>query len=95
MASQGVATVDFGAFPGGPEASITVTGQTGILSTSQVEAWVRCEPAGTTDHSMDEHFVENLEVRAGNINPGVGFDIRVYCTLGTTYGQFSINWVWA
>lgn len=101
--ATGTATLDFGAFvapvPSGAtyghpktEAVVTVTGQTGILATSLVEAWIRCEPAGTTDHSMDEHRIENIKVMAGNIVAGDRFDIDGECVLGGTYGQFTVNW---
>ena len=36
MAVIGQSEIDFGAFPGSNEASVTVTGQTGILNTSSV-----------------------------------------------------------
>ena len=38
---QGTATLDFGAHPGSNEASVAVTGQTSILTTSKAEAWIR------------------------------------------------------
>jgi hypothetical protein len=73
MASTGTALLDFGAFPGASDASIVITGQAGILSTSFVEAWIF--PAATADHSADEHVFETLKVMAGNIVAGTGFTI--------------------
>jgi hypothetical protein len=73
MGAQGTATLDFGAFPGASDASVAVTGQTGILSGSLIEAWL--VPADTTDHLADEHRVETLEVMAGSIIAGTGFTI--------------------
>jgi len=73
MGAQGTTTLDFGAFPGGSDASVAVTGQTGILSGSLVEAWLF--PAATTDHTSDEHLVESLKVSAGNIVAGTGFTV--------------------
>lgn len=73
MGAQGTATLDFGAFPGKSDASVTVTGQAGIVAGSLVEAWLRLE--ATTDHSADEHLVETLKVAAGNIVGGTGFTI--------------------
>lgn len=99
----GTATLDFGAFAapspsstyGHPktEASVSVTGQAGILATSLVEAWLAPETAGTADHSVDEHYVENIVVKAGNITPGTGFEIRGECIVGGTYGQWTVSWV--
>lgn len=73
MGAQGIATLDFGAFPGASDTSVAVTGQAGISSGSLVEAWIR--PSATTDHSADEHLVETLEVFAGNVVAGTGFTI--------------------
>lgn len=71
--TTGLTTVDFGAFPGASDASVTVTGQTGILAGSQVNAWIVA--TATADHSADEHWIETIAVTAGNISPGVGFTI--------------------
>lgn len=69
----GTALLDFGSFPGASDASVVVTGQTGIASGSFVEAWI--SPSVTADHTADEHVVETLEVVAGNIVAGTGFTI--------------------
>lgn len=73
MGASGTATLDFGAFPGKSDASVAVTGQTGILAGSLVGAWL--QPAATADHTADEHLVETLKIVAGSIVPGVGFTI--------------------
>jgi len=70
---KGTDILDFGAFPGKSDASVNITGQTGIVSGSLVEAWIR--PAATADHTADEHMVETLHVFAGNIVAGTGFTI--------------------
>lgn len=93
MGAQGHTTVDFGAAPGsGMSGTVTITGQSGISSSSEVEAWIRCEDSA--DHSADEHFIENIRVRAGNIVAGTGFDIIAECTFGLTYGVWNVSWVW-
>jgi hypothetical protein len=71
--SAGTATVDFGAFPGKSDASVVVTGQTGILATSRVTACIVA--TATDDHSADEHWVESIQVTPGSIVPGEGFTI--------------------
>lgn len=76
MAASGVATIDFGSFPGKSDASVDVTGQAAIVSGSLVEAWIR--PVDTSDHSADEHMLETLKVFAGNIVAGVGFTIYAF-----------------
>ena len=69
---RGTATLNFGA-SGASDASVTVTGQTFIGASSQVEAWLMA--TASTDHSADEHLIETIQVMAGNIVPGVGFTI--------------------
>ncbi len=100
--TQGTATINFGAFPGASDTSVAVTGQTGIVADSLVRAWIR--PVATADHSADEHWVETLDVMAGNIVAGTGFTIygkntsTVFDPKGggtRLYGQFNVNWQWS
>ena len=72
MATQGTALLDFGAFPGGSDASLAVA-SAGIGAGNLVEAWLF--PAATADHTADEHLVETIKVVAGNVQAGVGFTI--------------------
>jgi hypothetical protein len=72
--ATGTATLDFGAFPGSSHATVNITGQTGILATSLVEAWLM--PNDTADHSADEHIVETIKVVAGPPTAGIGFAIH-------------------
>lgn len=69
----GTTTIDFGAFPGGSDAKVTVTGQTAITAGSVLQAWLVAQP--TADHTADEHRVETISVTCGNIVAGTGFDI--------------------
>lgn len=73
MGAQSTAELDFGAFPGASDASVTVTGQASILASSLVEAWIY--PKDTTDHSADEHMLESIKVFAHTISAGNGFTI--------------------
>jgi hypothetical protein len=77
MATQGTATLDFGAFPGKSDASVAVA-SAGIGAGSLVEAWLL--PAATADHTADEHMLETLKVVAGSIVAGVGFTIYGFNT---------------
>lgn len=100
MGAKGLAVLDFGAFPGKSDAFVAVTGQSGILIGSLVEAWIR--PMATADHSADEHLVESLNIMAGNIIAGTGFTIYGLNTSQLSshgqgmrlYGQWNIAWVW-
>lgn len=71
--ATGTTTLDFGSFPGVSDVSVSVTGQTGIIAGSLIEAWIL--PADTADHSIDEHIVETIRVVAHTIIPGTGFTI--------------------
>jgi hypothetical protein len=93
MAAQGHTTVDFGAFPGTAEARVTITGQGGIVSGSDVEAWIRCE--ASADHSSDEHAIEDFVVQAQDINAANGFLITARPRVGLCYGVFNVSWVWS
>ena len=73
LVNNGITTVNFGAFPGASDASVTVTGQDGIVAGSRVKAYIIAKD--TADHSADEHWAETLGVMAGNIAPGTGFTI--------------------
>lgn len=92
----GTAVLNFGAFPGKDQATVAVTGQAGIVSGSVPNAWIR--PIATTDHSADEHLVENIRIMAGNIVPGTGFTIYGQSGPGhegiRLYGQFNVAWSW-
>lgn len=77
--AQGTATIDFGSFPGASDASVTITGQTGIDSlSSNVQVWMRAEDS--TDHTAEEHMVETIALFATDIVNGVGFTIRAFNT---------------
>lgn len=99
MAAQGLATINFGAFPGEDEVTLDITGQTGFIATSAVEAWI--QPKATADHSLDEHRIEEIEVKAAYQADGT---IRIYgrwtgdgprsLNGNLLYGQWSIGWVW-
>lgn len=78
--ATGEVEIDFGAFPGKSDASVTVTGQTNILATSRIEAFVM--PDATTDHTADEHMVETISVFAdrSSIVVGTSFAIKAFNT---------------
>ena len=97
--TTGSAIVDFGAAPGTDLATVAVTGQGGILTTSKVEAWL--DPAitpATADHTIDEHIMATAmtDVTASNIVAGTGFTIN--CVVrqgnGVMIGKFNVSWVW-
>lgn len=94
MPGTGTTSINFGTFPGKTDASVAVTGQTGITAGSLVEAWVF--PAATAEHTADEHWVENIQVVAGNVVAGTGFTIYgLTLDRSRLYGNYNVAWVWA
>lgn len=95
----GSATIDFGDAPAkAVQASVAVTGQAAILGTSKIEAYMMpVLLGGANGHSEDEHMVENLRftVPVSTIIAGTGFTIQGECTLGTTSGKFTVQWVYS
>ena len=91
---QGTATIDFGAFPGSNEASVAVTGQTGISGTSKAEAYVMA--TSSSDHTISDHQYAPLLIglTCGALVAGTGFTIYATC-LDKMQGTFTVNWVWA
>jgi hypothetical protein len=77
---RGTAQVNFGAFPGASDASVSITGQTLIGLSAEVEAWI--EPYATIDHTADEHMVETIRAFAdrSSIVAGTGFTVRAFNT---------------
>jgi len=91
--ATGTATLDFGAFPGKTDASVAVTGQADIVAGSLVEAWLR--PVATATHSADEHWVEEMDVAAGDISAGAGFTVYGKTRNLRLYGTWTVAWAWA
>jgi len=95
MSAQGTTTINFGAFPGSPDASVALTGHTGIAAGSLVDAWVF--PAATDDHSVAEHYIDPPVIIAGEVVAGTGFTIRGFSQEGgidLLYGAYNVAWVW-
>lgn len=92
MSGTGTATLDFGAVPGTNIAEVTVTGQTGILSGSLVEAWMMAE--STAEHNAYEHAVVPMKITCGSVVAGTGFTITAVTDYRLT-GTFKVKWVWS
>jgi len=91
LSQSGIAVLDFGAFPGNDVATLAITGQSRIQSTSLVEAWV-WPGSGTADHSPDEHLLADLRVTVSDLVAGTGFTINVYAADDLQSGQFNVAW---
>jgi hypothetical protein len=95
----GTAVVDFGPFPGRSDASVAVTGQTGINANAVLEAWIVA--TATVDHSVDDHVFDAPSVKGGNIVPGAGFTIYAASIPGIVsrnnprnHGKWTVGWRW-
>lgn len=89
----GVAIVDFGA-TSCSEASVAVSGQDTILSTSHARAWFK---GGTTvDNDMKAHMAAAhfCTLTVGGVTPGVGFNITARSPDALFSGAFNVHWVW-
>ena len=73
--ASGTAIVDFGAFPGSLHATVAITGQTNILSSSKIEVWI--DTKDSADHSADEHRLEPLQCGYSTVVAGTGFTAEV------------------
>jgi len=93
MATTGTATLNFGSAPGSTVATVAVTGQTGILSGSHVEAWIQGTDS-TATHNAVEHETVPLVVRITSLVAGTGFTIRASGEWRLT-GTFTVHWVWS
>jgi hypothetical protein len=87
---SGSAVLDFGAAPGGNFATVTVYGQADIKSNSFVTAFMMY--ADSADHNAIEHTIVDIQLRGGNIVPGVSFDLMGFSSMRLT-GQWAIQWV--
>ena len=94
MANKGTAVVDFGAFPGSCEASISITSESAILTGSLCDAWIRAD--ATSDHTINDHAwaAALVAITTGAPTVGVGFTIYARST-HRMVGTFSLDWAWA
>lgn len=85
--------IDFGGGLGSNEASVAVTGQTAILTTSYAEAWIMAE--ASTEHTASDQAYAALfmATTCGPATAGVGFTIQARST-EKLRGRFKISWVW-
>lgn len=74
--------------------TVNVTGQAGILSGSDVEAYIMASDS-TADNSQEAHALAALLIRPTItvVTAGVGFTIRAM-TMGELHGTFKLRWVW-
>ena len=89
--ATGIATVDFST--GAAESTIAVTGQTSILSTSQVGCALRSE--ATTLNSVDDIYIDPIDVEITGLTASTGFTVLARARNGKAFGTYKIDWAWA
>ena len=95
MPGTGIATIDFGAYPGANEASVSVTGQADITPEGKAEAWLMGDDS-TVDHTASDHRYAAvlMGLTCGTPSAGTGFTIYARST-EKLQGQWTVRWVWA
>ncbi len=103
--ASGTTTLDFGAWPGTSRAETSVSGQTGLVSTTRIEAYV--QPIATADHSADEHRSADLRVmgyysadgtlkiEGYNDSPQSIKDNNSNYRKQRLYGLYTVGWAWS
>ena len=90
-ANVGSIPIVFGAAPGTNVVSVDVIGQTTIIPTSKVKAYLMTDTTAT--HNAYEHMMVPLNITCGNIVNNVGFTIYVTTDLRLS-GTFNLQWEW-
>ena len=87
--------IDFGNNPGSNEASVAVTGQTGISATSKASAYVMSGDS-SADHTASDHkyFPALAGLTCSTPTAGTGFTIYATSTQKLT-GQWAVRFVWS
>lgn len=90
----GTVNIDFGSTPS-TEATVSVTGQTSILTTSFVEAFLMVGNTATNDTNSHLFGGVSFKLICGDVVAGTGFTIYCTCLSGMATGEFQIKWVWS
>lgn len=87
---HGIATVNFGAFPGATEVTATVA-VTGLLATHTVFAWPLV--IATVDHTVDDVYLEEFSCEVQSVAAG-SFVLLVRPHVGLSFGTFQFNYLY-
>ena len=92
--TTGTATLNFGATgaTGSNMATVTVTGQTGITTSSPLVVFMRSDDS-TSDHNSMAHAFAPIKLTGGSIIAGTGFTITGITDLRLT-GSFLVRWAY-
>ena len=91
--NSGEATISFGSTPTN-EATVTITGQGSILTTSKVKAWIM--GATTSDNDESSHLFAGLSINVVSSIPtaATGFTLYASTIAGYVTGDFKVKWEW-
>lgn len=92
-ATVGTATIDFGA-TATSSASIAVTGQTSILGTSTVTAFIQQDT--TVDNDADDHLTLAMDANfyISAVTASTGFTINIFLPNFAAKGTYKVRWMW-
>ena len=91
----GSAVLSFGGFPGHSDASVAVTGQSTISTTSKVEVFIMGDDTTGSHTAKDHRFVGSiLSLTSGTPTTGVGFTIYGFST-ERLQGDWAVRFVWS
>lgn len=95
MASgHGTGSLNFGAFPGSSEASVSVTGLTGISPTSKVEAYFMADDTSVDHTAADHRYAAALVGLTCGAPSGTAVTVYGRC-MDAMQGTYSFRLVWA
>lgn len=86
--SSGTVVLNFGAFPGATEASVTVA-DAGIGIGSMVQPFAAI--VATADHTADEAYLEEFQAEASAIGAG-SFNVLARPRIGKAFGRYQFNY---
>jgi hypothetical protein len=94
MAVVGTATINFTSTPS-EEATVIVSGQAGLISTTHIEAWIQ-DGDSTADNGTDEHaeFSAMCPLACKWTVDG-SFEIKAMPIGATGIGTFTVHWAWS
>ena len=93
--TTGSATLDFGSLPGSSEASVIVTGQSAINSTSKVKIYIS-ENDSSSNHTANDHKYLSqflFSIDAYDVTNATGFTIKAYSEHKLT-GAWTVRYFW-
>lgn len=92
--TEGTAEIDFGAYPGSNEATVTVTGQASILSTNFPRAFIAADST-SSDHTASDHRYAAMLVgiTCGTPTDATGFPIYAR-SAEKLQGKFTLRWAY-